>query len=124
MNKDEIEESLHNIKRKLYVNIDQALLIRQLSELSEEVFKLKKQKDYNETLLKLLSFLTSSFSDLLHSFIINVEIPKIRREIESSSRDLAKKILYKVDKIEELQILTDFLSYDSFQEVVDLRKKS
>lgn len=124
MNKDEIEQSLHNIKRKLYVNIDQALLIRQLSELSEEVFKLKKQKDYNETLLKLLSFLTNSFSDLLHSFIINVEIPKIRREIESNSRDLAKKILYKVDKIEELQILTDFLSYDSFQEVVDLRKKS
>ncbi|MFN8671120.1 MAG: hypothetical protein U0457_03440 [Candidatus Sericytochromatia bacterium] len=123
MNKEEIDKSLNNIKKKIYLDVDQNHLIKTLTELSEELTKLKRRKDYYDHLVKLLGIISEGFSESLDSFTRNVEINKIKKAAEENSRDLIKQIIIKSDKLDSISMLLDFLSFESFDEVVKIREK-
>jgi predicted nucleotide-binding protein (sugar kinase/HSP70/actin superfamily) len=122
MEKNEQEQALSEIRKKLYVNVDQNHLIRQITDLSNQIAKLKKQKEHNEQLKKLLNYISDAYKESFGSYELNFVIPKIKKEIDSTSNDTLKQIIYKSDKLEEMTLLLDFLNYDSFEKVMEVRK--
>lgn len=122
MEKNEQEQALSDIRKKLYVNVDQNHLIKQITDLSNQIAKLKKQKDYNDQLKKLLSFISDAYKESLGSYELNFIIPKMKKEMDANLNDTLKQIIYKSDKLEELTLLLDFLNYDSFEKVMEVRK--
>lgn len=123
MEKNEQEQALSDIRKKLYVNVDQSHLIKQITDLSNQIAKLKKQKDYNDQLKKLLGFISDAYKESLGSYELNFVIPKMKKEMDLNLNDTLKQIIYKSDKLEELTLLLDFLNYDSFEKVVEVRNK-
>jgi hypothetical protein len=121
--RQEINSLLQNLKKKLSTEISESELIKNVTGLSAEITSLKKQKDYLENSRKILDNILSNYSYALDKYMVRVTIPTLIRDIEAEIKDVLKQIMYKSDKLDNYELMLDFITYDSFDQIMEMRDK-
>jgi hypothetical protein len=123
INIDELCSTFKNIKRQLVLEIDENDLIYQVTQLSSEIAKLRIEKEYYENARKLLDIILLNYSYGLDSYTNRVTVPALRRDLEYATREIVKQIMLKSEKLDSYELLLDFVSYDTFNQIIDIRNK-
>jgi hypothetical protein len=123
INIEDLSSTFKNIKKQLAIEIDETDLIKQVTQLSTEITKLKQEKEYYENARKLLDIIFLNYSYGLDSYTNRVTIPTLKRDLEQSAKDLLKQIILKSEKLESYELLLDFTSYENFNQIMEIRNK-
>ena len=121
-NKEELENLLKNIRKKLFLELDQIELIRQISELSSNISKLRKEKEYFESAIKLLDVVYDNYNDDLEKWMLK-SLNTQKKELSEDLKDVMTQIVVKNERLENYKLILDFMSYDSFDKVIEIRNK-
>jgi hypothetical protein len=120
---DEINSTFKILRKKLSIEIDENELVKQITQLSTEIQKLRQEKEYLESAKKLFDSILLNYSYALDNSTVRFKIPNIKREIDNSIRELIKQIMYKSEKLDSVELLLDFTSYESFNQIAEIRFK-
>lgn len=120
LNIEELNNSFREIKRKLQFELDESNLIGQVTSLSMEISALKKEKDYLENAKKLYETIYLNYSANLDKKTLS-SLPFKIRDIDENIKDILKQIIYKSQKLDSYELLLDFISYDSFSKIMEIR---
>ncbi len=120
---DEINSTFKTLRKKLSIEIDENDLVKQLTQLSTEIQKLRQEKEYLESAKKLFDAILLNYSFALDNSTVRFKIPTIKREIDNSIRELVKQIMYKSEKLDSIELLLDFASYENFNQIAEIRFK-
>ena len=121
-NKEELENLLKNIRKKLFLELDQIELIRQISELSSNISKLRKEKEYFESAIKLLDVVYENYNDDLEKWMLK-SLTTQKKELSEDLKEVMTQIVIKTERLENYKLILDFMSYDSFDKVIEIRNK-
>jgi len=123
INIEELNSIFKNIRRQLALEIDENDLIKQVTQLSSEIIKLKQEKEYYENARKLLDIILLNYSYGLDSYSTRVTIPTLRRDLDYASKEILKQIMLKSEKLDSYELLLDFVSYENFDKIMEIHYK-
>ena len=111
---EQIDFVLKELKRKILIEVDEAGLIDMLTKLSNEIEDFKKEKESLEKIKKLLDVINSDYAYAIGDYNSKINIPKLKKDIDTSIKELVRQIMYKSEKFDKYKLLFDFISNENF----------
>lgn len=123
LNSENIESLFGQLRKKITLESDQMDLIKKITSLSDEITKLKTEKEYLETSVKiaesLLEFYGYSFSKTERFDTLNLV-----KDCDRELKELAKQIMIKADRLDKYTLMLDYLSYPTIKKIAEVRMKN
>jgi len=119
---DEINSFLKQVKNKLLLEIDEFKLIKEVTEISAELQKKRQDKEYFETLKRLLDLISREYFYCLDGKTIN-KIGELDKKVDKERNELIRDIFIKTQRLADFELLIDFVSYDDFDSVAEIHTR-
>jgi len=120
---EKINDFFKEVKTQIALDVDERELIKNINILSSQIEKTRYRKTYLDTAEKLLKLISLNYANILNKHTVRELIPFFERNIRLQKDELLKEILYKSEKLNSYELLLDFIGFENFNEIVEIRNK-